>query len=76
MALMWVDVTSMWHRCGIDVASMWIDVASTMWIDAASMWHRCGFDVASMFHRCGIDADRWLKKMKNETYEENYMEQR
>ena len=60
-ASMWIDVASMWHRCGIDVASMWhrcssnvdrcgIDVALKR-IDVASM-HRSG---TSMLHRCGID---------------------
>ena len=54
LASVCIDVTSTWHRCGIDVASMWIDVAS--------MCHRCGW----MWHRCVMDADRRLKKMKNE----------
>ncbi len=39
-----IDVAPMWHRCGIDVASMRIDVA-LMYIDVASTWHRCGIDM-------------------------------
>ena len=33
VASMWLDVASIWHRCGIDVGST---------------WHQCGIDVASM----------------------------
>ena len=44
---MWHRCRLTTHRCGIDVASMWIDVASDV--------DRCGSDVASKWHRCGID---------------------
>ena len=73
---MWIDVASMWHRCGIDVASMRIDVASmwldvaSMWIDVASIWHRCGIEAASMWHRRGIGVNRWSAQYEKEKEEE------